>query len=245
MSLNSKLSKTATSASLAILGVTQFNNKANASIVYNNSSITATGGNSAPWTLDNVASYGARFRLSVLSTGSSTTLVRIINTYHTARAQSAGFGSIVSANSVNPSQSILVLALNSGLNGLPNETGYIAFKDATGGRTPIYGWAKWTTTRSSNSVTINEWAYNSTPGASITVGQRSGTTDIPFDFNPLQGMALGVPIFIGLRQLKARKAKKNAIVSIKRKEKIHPLALLGMGVADVIKWREQKDKDAA
>jgi hypothetical protein len=25
----------------------------------------------------------------------------------------------------------------------------------------------------------------------------------------------------------------------------HPLALLGMGVADVIKWREQKDKDAA
>ena len=58
-------------------------------------------------------------------------------------------------------------------------------------------------------------------------------------------MALGVPIFIGLRQLKARKAKKNAIVSIKRKEKIHPLALLGMGAAGVRKWKEQRDKDAA
>ena len=245
MSLNSKLSKTATSASLAILGVTQFNNKANAAIVYNNSSITVTYGNSAPWTLDNVASYGARFRLSVVgTTGRSTTSARIINTYHTARAKSARFGSIVSANSVNPTQGSLVLALNSHFQGLPNETGYIAFKDVTGG-TPIYGWAKWTTIRSSNSVTIDEWAYNSTPGASITVGQKSGTTDIPFDFNPLQGMALGVPIFIGLRQLKARKAKKNAIVSIKRKEKIHPLALLGMGAAGVRKWKEQRDKDAA
>jgi hypothetical protein len=58
-------------------------------------------------------------------------------------------------------------------------------------------------------------------------------------------MALGVPVFLGLRQIKRRKAKKNAIVSIKRKEKIHPLALLGMGVAGVRKWKEQKDKDAA
>ena len=171
MSLNSKLSKTATSASLAILGVTQFNNKANASIVYNNSSITATPGNSATWTLDSVASYGAQFRLSVVSTGSSTTVARIVNTYHTARAKAAGFGSIVSANSVNPSQGSLFLALNSHLQGLPNETGYIAFKDATGG-TPIYGWAKWTTIRSSNSVTIDEWAYNSTPSGSIKFGQR-------------------------------------------------------------------------
>ena len=240
MSLNSKLSKTATSASLAILGVTQFNNKANASIVYNNSSFTATPGNSAPWTLDNVASYGARFQLSVLHMAISTTSARIYNTYHTARAKSAGFGSIVSASGVNPTQRGLLLAGNSSGNGLPSETGYIAFKDVTGG-TPIYGWAKWTT-GGGNIVIIDEWAYNSTPGASITVGQKS---DIPFDFNPLQGMALGVPIFIGLRQLKARKAKKNAIVSIKRKEKIHPLALLGMGAAGVRKWKEQRDKDAA
>jgi hypothetical protein len=91
-------------------------------------------------------------------------------------------------------------------------------------------------------VTLNEWYYNDTPGGSIKVGQ---TKDIPFDFNPLQGAALGVPIFMGLRQLKRRKAKLNSIVSIKRKEKIHPLALLGMGAAGVRKWREQKDKDAA
>ena len=35
------------------------------------------------------------------------------------------------------------------------------------------------------------------------------------------------------------------MVSVKGKEKMHPLALLGMGAAGVRKWREHKDKDAA
>ena len=61
----------------------------------------------------------------------------------------------------------------------------------------------------------------------------------------MEGAALGVPIFLGLRQLKRRKAKLNTLVSVKGKEKIHPLALLGMGAAGVLKWRAQKDKDAA
>ncbi len=129
--------------------------------------------------------------------------------------------------------------------GLPNETGYIAFKDATGGQTPIYGWAKWTSSNANNSVTIAEWAYNSTSGAPITVGDKGSSTAIPFDFNPLHGEALGVPIFLGLRQLKRRKAKVNTMVSVKRKEKIHPLVLLAMGAAGVLKWRADRDKDAA
>ena len=125
--------------------------------------------------------------------------------------------------------------------------GYFGFSDTKGGYSnPIYGWAKWTTTDGINgTLTLNEWYYNDTPGASITVGDRGSSTDIPFDFNPLQGAALGVPIFLGLRQLKRRKLKANSIVSVKRKEKIHPLALIGMGAAGVIKWRAQKDKDAA
>ncbi|MEI6379766.1 MAG: hypothetical protein WCO81_02595 [Cyanobacteriota bacterium ELA615] len=147
------------------------------------------------------------------------------------------FGSVVSSNASVVNQKI---TLTDGNSSLPNPTGYFGFRDTKGG-TPIYGWAKWTKT-TSDSVTLNEWYYNDTPGGSIVVGQ---TKDIPFDFNPLQGAALGVPIFMGLRQLKRRKAKLNTMVSVKGKEKIHPLALLGMGAAGVRKWREQKDKDAA
>jgi len=135
---------------------------------------------------------------------------------------------------------VLFLHLATGQGVLPTSNGYFGFKDTQGG-TPIYGWARWSA--SNLSVTLNEWYYNDTPGASITVGDKG--TPVPFDFNPLQGAALGVPIFIGLRQLKRRKLKANSIVSVKRKEKIHPLALIGMGAAGVIKWRAQKDKDAA
>jgi len=247
MSLNSKLSKTATSAGLAILGVTQFSNKANSSIVFNTTSITASEGSPKTWTLDTVSGYGAQFQLKLitaLGSKNSITNARIFNSSLAASLQGgriigAAYGANVSA--VNPVFGSLVVASgNSGAGGLPNATGYIAFKDITQ-TTPIYGWAKWTTSNPANTLSITEWAYNSVPGGSITVGQK----DIPFDFNPLQGMALGVPVFLGLRQLKRRKAKKNAIVSIKRKEKIHPLALLGMGVAGVRKWKEQKDKDAA
>ena len=250
MSLNSKLSKTATSAGLAILGVTQFNNKANSSIVYNNTSITAINGSPITWTLDTVSGYGAQFQLKLitgLGSNSSTTHARIFNSTLAAslqggRIKGAAYGANVSA--VNPGFISLVVASgNSGAGGLPNATGYIAFKDITQ-TTPIYGWAKWTTSNA-YTLSITEWAYNSIPGGSIKVGQKTGATDIPFDFNPLQGMALGVPVFLGLRQIKRRKAKKNAIVSIKRKEQIHPLALLGMGAAGVRKWRAQKDKDAA
>jgi len=123
-----------------------------------------------------------------------------------------------------------------------SHSGYFDFKDATGG-TPIYGWAFWHTTAGTLTVTIDEWYYNDTPGASIKVGDTGAA--VPFDFNPLEGAALGVPIFLGLRQLKRRKAKLNTMVSVKGKEKIHPLALLGLGAAGVLKWRAQKDKDAA
>jgi len=226
---NNKWTKTATSASLAILGVTQLNNKADANIVLQGSNLTSTDPNYSSWSLDHKQGYSANAFVTAFSNGDAS----VSATATVARFRVMNLGSVVSSNASVVNQKINLTSGGSSF-------GYFGFRDTKGG-TPIYGWARWTKT-TSNSVTLNEWYYNDTPGGSIVVGQ---TKDIPFDFNPLQGAALGVPIFMGLRQLKRRKAKLNTIVSIKRKEKIHPLALLGMGAAGVRKWREHKDKDAA
>ena len=224
-----KWTKTATSASLAILGVTQLNNKADANIVLQGSNLTSTAPNYSSWSLDHKQGYSAVAFVTAFSTGAAS----VSATTTVARFRVMNLGSVVSSNALVVNQKI---NLTNGVSSF----GYFGFRDTNGG-IPIYGWARWTKT-TSDSVTLNEWYYNDTPGGSIVVGQ---TKDIPFDFNPLQGAALGVPIFMGLRQLKRRKAKLNTMVSVKGKEKIHPLALLGMGAAGVRKWREQKDKDAA
>jgi hypothetical protein len=56
---NNKWTKTATSASLAILGVTQLNNKADANIVQGGSNFSRSGLGASPWALDAVPGYGA------------------------------------------------------------------------------------------------------------------------------------------------------------------------------------------
>ena len=58
---NNKWTKTATSASLAILGVTQLNNKADANIVKGGSNVMTQYGSGVPtyWALDHVGGYGA------------------------------------------------------------------------------------------------------------------------------------------------------------------------------------------
>jgi hypothetical protein len=237
---NNKWTKTATSASLAILGVTQLNNQADAKIVLGGSNVTQSGVGGSVWTLDALAGYSAQADVLIFT--------QSLRTFYGSVTNMAGRGffapGLVTGSSVNGNlswNSHILLAI--GFSGLPAESGYFGFRDTKGG-TPIYGWAKWTTT-TSNTLTLNEWYYNDTPGTSIVVGDKGSSTAVPFDFNPLQGAALGVPIFIGLRQLKRRKAKLNTMVSVKGKEKIHPLALIGMGAAGVLKWRAQKDKDAA
>ncbi len=156
------------------------------------------------------------------------------------------FGNRASHLMVGAASSGVVGFSSLGLEGFSSGTnGHIGFKFTSNSQTH-YGWATLypSSTGLTSYVTIKNWAYNDSPNAPITVGDTGGTA-VPFDFNPLQGMALGVPIFMGLRQLKRRKAKQNTIASIKGKEKIHPLALLGMGAGGVRKWREQKDKGAA
>jgi hypothetical protein len=237
---NNKWTKTATSASLAILGVTQLNNKADAKIVLGGSNVTQSGNGFTTWTLDQVSGYGAHARAGIINfTGMvpaayGSTGVAIV-TYG-----GGTLGGVIDGNAVFRSARLLGRIPDPGGN---PKTGYFGFRDTKGG-TGIYGWAEWTLS-STKTLTLNEWYYNDTPGASIKVGDKGTSTAVPFDFNPLEGAALGVPIFIGLRQLKRRKAKLNSIVSVKGKEKIHPLALLGMGAAGVLKWRAQKDKDAA
>ena len=62
-------------------------------------------------------------------------------------------------------------------NGVP---GYIGFKftDA-GGSNLYYGWAEITIDASNTAYTINEWAYNSTAGGSILVGQTADVSAVP------------------------------------------------------------------
>ncbi len=256
---NNKWTKTATSASLAILGVTQLNNKANANIVQGGTaslSVSSLGYNHVAWSIDastHNTNLGGRLQgyispgdASVLfsrtaNVSASSNQVRFLAAARTGVDVALFFGS----HNTGGANLLRIPANTSQAQFVGSQHGYIMFKDIkTSPTSPTYGWARWEA--SGDTVSITQDYYENVPGQSLRVGQTSSTsTDIPFDFNPLQGAALGVPIFMGLRQLKRRKAKLNSIVSIKRKEKIHPLALLGMGAAGVRKWREQKDKDAA
>ena len=62
-------------------------------------------------------------------------------------------------------------------NGVP---GYFGFKftDA-GGSNLYYGWAEMTIDGSISAYTINKWAYNSTAGGSILVGQTADVSAVP------------------------------------------------------------------
>ena len=194
--------------------------------------------------------YGAVGRLKVLGTSVTYVTAKRIAAVSLAHSSSGLFcpgvcGALVTWNSPAMNRRI---ALTGGLWPYnPLGSGYFYFKDYTGGWPPVLGWAHYHLDLAAGDLTVylDEWYYNDTPGAYIWVGDKGSPAAVPFDFNPLQGAALGVPIFIGLRQLKRRKAKLNTMVSVKGKEKIHPLALIGMGAAGVLKWRAQKDKDAA
>jgi len=62
-------------------------------------------------------------------------------------------------------------------NGVP---GYIGFKFTDAGGTNLYyGWAEITIDAANTAYTINEWAYNSTAGGSISVGQTADVTAVP------------------------------------------------------------------
>jgi hypothetical protein len=193
------------------------------------------------WSLDALSGYSAGGELDISKGSFGTLYARVRSSQAGAwfHSETNALGAIVNGNL----SWYNMITLGNGNPTLGVNSGYFGFRDTKGG-TPIYGWVRWTTT-TSNTLTLNEWYYNDTPGGSIVVGDKGSSTAVPFDFNPLQGAALGVPIFIGLRQLKRRKAKLNTMVSVKGKEKIHPLALIGMGAAGVLKWRAQKDKDAA
>jgi hypothetical protein len=148
---NNKWTKTATSASLAILGVTQLNNKADAKIVLGGSNVTQNGVGAQIWSLDSVSGYGAKGRASVAirANGSHTAFVKksaIGNPYFATMA----YGAAVSMVALN----LAGVLLTGGKGALPSQQGFFGFKDVTSG-TPIYGWAHWTTT-TNNTLTLDE-----------------------------------------------------------------------------------------
>ncbi len=249
---NSKWTKTATSASLAILGMTQLSNKAHSAIVSGGGPLSQVGLGSFSWTLDAV--NGGTGTLVQFSSGTSSHSLVINLSQGNAGAsfKNALVGDLNGSN-VGFTPNVAVFSQFFSTANQPvvwptNETHYIAFVDTHGGNTPIYGWASVTVAADTQNFVLDQWYYESTPGTGICVGSTATTntciSQVP-EASTMGGAVSAVFIFGGLRYLKRRKAKTNSMVSIKRKEKVHPLTLLAMGAAGVRKWREQRDRNAA
>ena len=83
----------------------------------------------------------------------------------------------------------------------PLSEGGFSFTDSTATQWNIY----------SPSFALFEASNNSGnyPGVwSVTFSATQQTTAVPFEFSPEQGFMLGIPVFLGLRQLKKRKLAK-------------------------------------
>ncbi|MGK7942967.1 MAG: hypothetical protein AB4058_00680, partial [Microcystaceae cyanobacterium] len=68
---------------------------------------------------------------------------------------------------------------------------FVGFGFETGAGDTLYGWAE--VVLSANTVTIERWAYNNTPGGSIRVGQTQDDTPVttPEHSSPLALLAMG------------------------------------------------------
>ncbi len=62
--------------------------------------------------------------------------------------------------------------------GLVSGQNLIGFEFKNGVNT-LYGWADMTADVAHGTITINDWAYNDTPGGAIAVGQTSSPTTVP------------------------------------------------------------------
>jgi hypothetical protein len=149
---NNKWTKTATSASLAILGVTQLNNKADANIVQGGSNLTISGFGSHIWALDSVPRYGSVAQIEVYSKTRGTAGAGVFTiSNQPARFFFAYSGSVIDGNGIFRDYVFLGNIDNAG----PAQSGYFGFQDLKVSGAPIYGWAKWTTS-ATNTLTLNE-----------------------------------------------------------------------------------------
>jgi hypothetical protein len=122
---NNKWTKTATSASLAILGVTQLNNKADANIVLQGSNLTATA-DYLSWSLDHKQGYSAEAFVTAFSNGAAS----VSTTTTVARFRVMNLGSVVSSNASVVNQKINLT--NGG-----SSFGYFGFRDTKGGHADL------------------------------------------------------------------------------------------------------------
>lgn len=84
--------------------------------------------------------------------------------------------------------------------------GYMGFSFVSGVNT-YYGWAKITVASDTVGLTINEWAYNSTPGAAISVGAGASAIPEPSTYAALAGLVvLGTTVVVRRRRVAAATA---------------------------------------
>jgi hypothetical protein len=169
----------------------------------------------------NVAPVGSVFRFTVFnhSTDGNRTGVQIEFADANAKAVASGgnlsnlsLGASVSSSTATSSASGAYIdwtSVSDGPDGpesfhsgvfTANNPGYMGFSFTTGGST-YYGWAQITVASDSTGLAINQWAYNTVPGAAITVGQGVSAIPEPSTYAALAGLvALGTTVVVRRRR---------------------------------------------
>lgn len=159
---------------------------------------------------------GAVFRFSLLNNNSGRTGSML--EYADANAKLVASAGLVSNLSLGASVSAATATANAG-SGEPkfnytttgffagsvgnfavDTPGYMGFAFTTSAQT-YYGWAKITVTNGSLGMTVNEWAYNSTPGEAISVGATASAIPEPSTYAALAGLVvLGTTVVVRRRR---------------------------------------------
>jgi hypothetical protein len=149
---------------------------------------------------------GADFRFTIMDDGRTGSMIEYADP--NAKIVASGgllsnlsFGSAVSAGTATADAgSSANINLNGSGNFAVNTAGYMGFAFTTSGQT-YYGWANITVTNGALGMTVNEWAYNSTPGAAISVGAGASAIPEPSTYAALAGLVvLGTTVVVRRRR---------------------------------------------
>ncbi len=225
---SNKWTRTATSASLTILGVTQFVKKAGVMVQLSETTPFNSSGCQI-WSLDRLMDFSHMRGLLSLNEEGKRYWQMIF--FCVRNRQPFSFKSEVCGQGVGE-----VNAQMLGVRTLEPFDRVIKITESINNR-----WDK-CTTNGAQTVSIIQDYFQSTARDGIKVGDTdadSGSTSVTYyipSIVRLDGASVSGINFSPLE---------DATVSVKSKETIHPLTLLAMGAAGVIKWRTDRDKNAA